>query len=66
MLISSDLLRTDEGFLLLGSHYSKKHFSLVSNLSCLNAHYFMLILSVGSRQLEASLIDRRRAFVPSQ
>lgn len=46
MLISNDLLGTNEGFLLLGSHYFKKHFSSVSNFSCFNAHYFMLILSV--------------------
>ena len=60
MLISSDLLRTDEGFLLLGSYYPKKHFSSVSNLSCSNAHYFTLILYMEFCEQQADIIQSYR------
>lgn len=53
MFISSDLLRADEGFLFLGSHYPKKFFSSVSNLLCWNAHYFMFILPMEFCEQEA-------------
>lgn len=57
MLISNDLLSTDDSFLLLGSYYPKKHFSSVSNLSCSNAHYFMLILYREFCEQQADIIQ---------